>query len=807
MPFKSYIEAYLEGTELDEPLRDVFAKELLSYFESAVAEGISHGMSLEDAERQVILNQNNPIPRSFWLKHAARRRISFLYLAINLAIILTSMIAFAKIFDACPFDFVNAHKHLLLAALAVFLSCGFVLSWIEDRFSRPPILIKGNCLQVWRWGFMRTQIPFTEIVEVCFQSGHILGTHNLVIQHQKGKYLLQASSPGFLLAALALRSFARDRLTPEVAEHLQKIKIKLKKGFSCSKTILCVTWVMALILWGISFADLWSGRGVPWIALGALGLNTLLPIPWILNQAKKFDQAKGALLWNLSLCALFWMDAGFLAQKQTYTQWALIVFVLGAIMGLSAIWWNGNWRVFFVTAGVGLLLMALAAAFVPGDRWIKKEVLFEGKGFSSCFQWLRDGQGAAYIDSEPCASLKNARKAVLHVLISDEERRSLDLPPDWWGFFPMREKDAIGLISINTTCSKSLPLLCLRNFKDLEIIRNLPDCWCIGGRILAHQEIWSLDSKYLLHAKCDQTTSQGRRRLAKYEAYNMRGCSDIPLEGEGQFFNEHWLDEERFEALAIKFPSDAEDKATTTKHIEAEAREYTASTGAYRSIWRNSIDYRSTLPIIEWSFSCLEQSSLALIQECSAANHQPTDTVALFLVNLRNSEREPLGNCQVQDMYYEWQWNPQRQILTFWRRTNEKSGSKDLIIYSPGRGVVGQKSFPSDEIVSALRLAPDGTKILYLHHSASRRYIIGGLIQPEIWDFASGATQQPCFLGSVQGMLANTVSGSISAFAPLQWSPDSKSFVIPIMTSMNTKGDAKYSFTRVWLESKDAVRQ
>ncbi|MCX7049690.1 MAG: hypothetical protein NTX50_29920 [Candidatus Sumerlaeota bacterium] len=667
----------------------------------------------------------------------------------------------------------------------------FFSAWIRIVDSR--LCIRKNI-------FRERRIFFEEIREVRFQPWHALGRRNLLVETDQGDCVLESAAPGFLLAVLASRALAKDRLAPEVAEYLQSYGLSSKPDAPWLNTAQYIGRATALLLWIVALPALWKGEGIPWVAGIAFALSALLLIPWVTVSHEEHKRVAAYLLWNLLLCPLLWAITGWITGRLAYIQWATIVFAIYAICALAAIRWNGHPRHLIPALSAVFAVMILSVALVPGNRASRTETLFHGNSTMPSFQWLHEGQGAAFIDDPPDLPHEKKREAVLYVLTPGGERREFDLPREPMGFFPVREKDSIAMVASTTSCSKSLPLIRLRNLKELEKSNNLPDCWCLGRMGASAEEIWSLDGRFLLHAACADRARSDRQDAAEYAAFDTTTKQDILLQGQGVLCDARWHDDHHFEALALITPSAAVTKTTAARRIEIELREYDALTGAYGIAWRQTITYHSTIPYIENSFLHLRGSSLALIRECCVPDPQSTDTVTLYLVNLRDGQRKKIGHGPTQELMWEWDWNSRLQLLTGLCRAQETGGPNSLVIFSFERGIVARKDLPPDAVVQGPHLSPDGKKVFYICRSKSRRYIVSAWSQPEVWNTVTGATRRIYYLGALQSMFASGYEYTTGDYAPLQWAPDSGSIVMPILKQLSLSDGQKLALFRIWIE-------
>jgi hypothetical protein len=568
-----------------------------------------------------------------------------------------------------------------------------------------------------------------------------------------------------------------------VADFLRSLRLRIRVETVTQRIVLTACWCAVFILWGFSFGTLWKEGSAPWISLGALvGSLTVLR-----SQTIRHADSARAGLCRLSAFFLLLSVVGVLygmaAGEIIWIRRMGILFSFSIAFPLLLLWWKGTRGALVTLGATGLLAVAAAGVIVPPESTNRRETLARFPSVPAAVRVIEEERAV-------CGIFMGGKDfSILGVIGADREPNYIRLDGGFWDFFPSRRDEDILLYRHGLGEGQSC--LCrFRNLCDVQQVTTLPSNWFDSITRFSGQLAWSPSGGFLLTAIRTDTERTKKQKL-EIVAVEIETGKAVRFDPSPSAFISKWLDENRFECVSIRYPEVLEKLRNPDAPTPIEIREFDIASGTSR------LEYSHSLVLaMNEKLSPLSGSTHVLWSTDSDAKEKNISST--FLVDLRNLERRDLGRMDC------CSWNPNTGILAYLRLSHPDENSRALTLFSPVRGIIKEKVFSSQNSFPGIQISPDGKKILYFRRSESP-YLIGGLLQCELWDSETGKIERIQTIGITQArwfLIWGKGVFSTNDTSLWQWMPDSKSVVIPVIRypgwiSLPFAGKARLD--RIWL--------
>lgn len=766
----SFRKTLLTEITVDEAQQSKIEQELRAYLETAVARLVAKGVSRENAEREVIV----AVAGSTWFSRelGVRGGRRWLYLErLGWSVLWVLLVWFVMR------DCAEVSAQVLLIVL------GWVGLW---RRAYNRVEIHGGVV-IRRLGRCNVSIPFENVLAVRFETGHLFGRRNVVIEHLGGTFLLSHQLRGMRLALIALYALCPERMDPEVWEYQYRLPVRIRRERPALRWALTVGWGGVLLAVLVGVIGSWDGLGAGLeLAVGYVAACVLLFFQSLFHADRR-RSAFCTWLVSVGIAAPVLLALGLLQGETVFIRWGLIVLLLMPAMGVSLLVFREQpLRVAVIPVALALLAMGFVCLF--HGRLPESRLTLQASPAGS-FQWLDEtrfwGTGFDLLGTEPdssCVSWGSVKGDV----------RTLPLDEDVLMLLPERRGGRLYLLAFGTgTGSKRRQTIyrLLRLDTQQERIEEIVSYPARLGPLIwspRADEVWSPGGNRfvgLYHHGDSQPSS-----IAAYDW--VREATQV-LAQAGWRNYARWEDENTLRLVEVDTIETATKGSPLEEPFEIRVSRVHLEENRIEPVGVWTRDAADAITILSSGRHVLIDNGEIKIETGFVSHLYHTRCV---LLDLATAKETALG-WRVRTGYAEsHSWNPSRGLLAY-VASDPKDRRQSLVLFDPEEGVIAERAFARGDQVDYPCLSPDGTRVAYL-----RSQIVGwgrcGLQNGrlEIWDIQRGKTfvVQNCGLGGT--LFGYTFLGPSSL---PQWSPRGHFLAYPDINLMEASADWSIEISNV----------
>ena len=756
----AYIESILSRMVVDDAQRVEIGKELRSHLEDAINDGISKGLTREEAEKEAMLQFGQPsfLARQFGIVNG---RFWYYFEHIACVLFVSTCFLFLMSFQN---DF-SPLRGLGLMALIWFV-------WITAIFK--SVEVNGGLF--FKRLFRKSRhIPFGTIIRVRFQKSQILRRKNIVIETSKEKFLMTPEWEGFKAASIALLAIVSDKTDEKVTKYLEKIKVKTRDEPLNVRFILAFLWISTLAWFLLVIQSLWEGFGFGWQEPVIWFISLLIPF-FQVRFHRDYDR-RGicwlvAIVLFLSISMFVTTFFGYLFPVRYFSVW----FVAAHLAGLILLWWRWS-RTVLMGIIVGLGVIVLLSGFIMPGSFYSPELkpFFTTHTFALPFdvEILNEAGRLVWI-----ASSENENKDIENFLISNginQDLQIIQLPTGSWSLNIKQPSDKTFLIRyIEDDTEKKYELYLYKGDKQtVERTFTFPE----ECSVLLYIKIpyFSPDGKYFI----TRFKERSNDRDWKTAVFNLENGEKFLHEDFPNHETLYWEDDLHVIGEVNKKENKKDDKGLTGESDHIEFRRVNVMTGKQEILFRrdtgkNEKIYR-VLPGSQYAIVRYDKSPIPKEMEwdeiipdrCGILNLETGDKIDIPIFSETPWEAVRNG------------WSNESKVLVYPAVPEKDGEGQRLVSLDLSSGKIRIKTFFPNEDISLVKLSPDGEKIVFSRKTTAL-YRIGYCPRWDLWNIATDEIYPVNYLGLFGGEIMDIIK-------VLSWSSDSSWFAYPDL-SKNFKG-------------------
>lgn len=754
----AYIESILSRMVVDDAQRVEIGKELRSHLEDAINEGIAKGLTREDAEHEAMLQFGQP---SFLARQFGIVSGRFWYYFERIACLLF-VSTFLWLIMSIQSDFSP------LGVLGLMALIWFV--WIVSIFKR--VEVNGGLFFKRLFGKSR-HIPFDTITKVRFQRSQVLRRKNIVIETTKEKYLMTPEWEGFKAASIALLAIGSDKTDRNVAQYLEKIKVKTRDEPLNVRFILAFLWISTLAWFLLVIQSLWEGFGFGWQEPVIWFISLLIPFFQVCFH-KDYDRR--GMCWLVTI-VLFLSISMFVATFFGYlfpVRYFAVWFVAAHLAGLILLWWRWSRTVLMgIIAGLGVIVL-LSGFIMPGSFYSPElKPFFTTHAFALPFdvEILNEEGRFVWI-----ASSENENKDMEDFLISNginQDLHIIQLPTGSWRLNIKQPSDKTFLIRyIDDDTEKKYELYLYKDdIQTVEKTFTFPEECCVLPYIKIPYS--SPDGKYFI----TRFKERSNDRDWKTAVFNLENGEKFLHEDFPNHENLYWEDELHVIGEVNKKENKKDDRGLTEESDSIEFRRVNVMTGKQEILFRRDTGKNEKIyRVLPGSRYAIVRYDKTPILEAWKWDEQIPDRCSILNLETGKKIDIPIFSEAPWEAVRNG-WSNESKVLVYLAVPEKDGEGQRLVSVDLSSGIIRIKTFSLKEDISIVKLSPAGKKIVFSRKTTDL-YRIGCCAIWDLWNIATDEIYPVNYLGLFGGIL--------DIIKVLSWSRDSSWFAYPDL-SMNFK--------------------
>lgn len=727
---ETYIAAVLSRIKVDDARRVEIDRELRARLAEAIDHAMTQGLSREEAEEEVMAAFGEPtvLAKKFTLTKDFRTLV--VERVCLGALILWWFIDFGR----AVVDPVELTVDILMV----------VAGWIALIASLYDRIGIENALVIWRLGRKTHTIPLEQIRAVRFESGHLFGKRNIVVEYTTGAIKLSPRWRGYRAAAITLAALFRERMEPDVYEVLTRIPVTVRRESRILRWMATLLWIVTLGMILTALPRVLDFRSPTLAAHVGSGLALVALALQVAFHTDKNRRAHAVLLLPVSVAVLL----GLLGAPFFGFLWLLGGFYLAAValpcLCLALLHWRGRQFPQFVLGVaviVSLVMVVQRSRQMQDSMGVRLTPPLSGAVVESV--WLDKDDRAFHVSGDKASS----------ILFLSDTSRDIPAPGRLTHLTPWTPGDDGGSVLVEreiSTVARNKKYAIYRVGRDTTAFPDEPllttRCSHLG-LALTRSEVWSADGRFMLYK--DYVGEREDPLLLVYDSIAgatmlIRGASHVSMVAwKGQMtIRAAWADHDK-ETDTTRYGFQTIDLASN--HIETE----------YQAVTEPGENVRF-----------LRGFRYVLLQD--RGRRAGEDAVARIR-DASTGEEIDLGRIShSHHLIHSWREDTGRAAFVTRDRQGNQSGMAIVDVNTGQRMPVPVGAFDKIEI---LALSPDGTKVAYQGSDSSRFGFPLPTGRIAVHDRGTGKTTIIARMGTLESIL---LGFGLSPGALPQWSADGK---------------------------------